>query len=96
MNDVFNRSNPSGGSNYNALQTQLQVRSYKGFDVQVSYTFAKTLSDSDVLAGGGTAGQTFYNRGLEKSVAITDVPHVFAMSWSYEPAVHEALEGRGR
>jgi hypothetical protein len=83
MNDVFNRSNPSGSSTYNALQTQLQVRSYKGLDVQVAYTFAKTLTDSDVLAGGGTAGQTFYNRGLEKSVAITDIPHVFAMSWSY-------------
>jgi outer membrane receptor protein involved in Fe transport len=84
MNDVFNRSNPSGSSTYNALQSQLQVRSFKGLDVQVAYTFAKTLSDADVLAGGGTAGQTFYNRRLEKTLAITDVPHVFAMSWSYD------------
>jgi Carboxypeptidase regulatory-like domain/TonB dependent receptor len=82
--DIFNRSNPSGSSTYNALQTQYNIRAAKGLDLQLAYTFAKTLSDSDVLAGGGTAGQTFYNRRLEKSVAITDIPHVFALAYSYE------------
>lgn len=84
MNDVWDRANPSGSSTYNALQAQFQVRSYKGLDVQLAYTWAKTLSDSDVLAGGGPSGQTTYNRRLEKAVATTDVPQVFAMSWSYE------------
>jgi hypothetical protein len=93
MNDVFNRSNPSGSSTYNALQTQLQVRSFKGLDMQVAYTYAKTLSDSDVLAGGGTAGQTFYNRSLEKALSITDVPHVFAWSWSYDLPFGKNLKG---
>ena len=82
--DIFNRSNPSGSSTYNALQTQYNIRAMKGLDLQLAYTFAKTISDSDVLAGGGTAGQTFYNRRLEKSVAITEVPHVFALAYSYE------------
>jgi hypothetical protein len=50
----------------------------------LAYTFAKTLSDSDVLAGGGPAGQTTFNRRLEKAIATTDVPHVFGMSYSYE------------
>ena len=84
MGDVWNRSNPSGSSTYNALQTQFQVHTFKGLDLQLAYTFAKTLSDVDVLAGGGPTGQTTYNRGLEKAVATTDVPHVFAMAWSYE------------
>ena len=50
----------------------------------MAYTFAKTISDSDILAGGGPAGQTTYNRRLEKAIATTDVPHVFALSYSYE------------
>jgi hypothetical protein len=82
--DIYNRSNPSGSSTYHALQTQYNIRASRGLDLQLAYTFAKTLSDSDVLAGGGTGGQTFYNRRLEKAVAITDVPHVFALAYSYE------------
>ena len=84
MQAVWNRSNPAGSSTYHALQTQLQVRSYRGLDVQMAYTWAKTISDSDILAGGGPAGQTTYNRGLEKAIATTDVPHVFALSYSYQ------------
>lgn len=84
MQAVWNRSNPAGSSTYHALQTQLQVRSYRGLDVQMAYTWAKTISDSDVLAGGGPAGQTTYNRALEKTIATTDVPHIFALSYSYQ------------
>jgi hypothetical protein len=92
MQAVWNRSNPAGSSTYHALQTQLQVRSWRGLDVQMAYTWAKTLSDSDILAGGGPAGQTTYNRRLEKAIATTDVPHVFALSYSYQiPALKGAL-----
>lgn len=82
--DLWNRSNPSGSSTYHALQTQLTVRAAKGLDVQMAYTWAKSISDTDVLAGGGPTGQTSYNRRLEKAVATTDVPHVFALAYSYE------------
>lgn len=82
--DLLNRSNPSGSSTYHALQTQVSIRSLAGLDVQMAYTFAKTISDSDILAGGGPAGQTTFNRRLEKAIATTDVPHVFALSYSYE------------
>lgn len=84
MQAVWNRSNPAGSSTYHALQTQLQMRSWHGLDVQMAYTWAKTISDSDVLAGGGPAGQTTYNRRLEKAIATTDVPHIFALSYSYQ------------
>jgi hypothetical protein len=50
----------------------------------MAYTFAKTISDADILAGLGPGGQTTYNRRLEKAIATTDVPHVFALSYSYE------------
>ena len=84
MQAVWNRSNPAGSSTYHALQTQLSARAWNGLDVQMAYTFAKTLSDSDILAGGGPTGQTTYNRRLEKAIATTDVPHIFALSYSYE------------
>ncbi|MCW5979919.1 MAG: TonB-dependent receptor [Bryobacteraceae bacterium] len=84
MQTVWNRSNPAGSSTYHALQTQVSMRSWKGLDVQMAYTWAKTISDADILAGGGPTGQTTYNRGLEKAIATTDVPHVFALSYSYE------------
>ena len=89
--NLDNRSNPSGSSTYHAFQTQVSVRALAGLDVQMAYTFAKTLSDSDILAGGGPAGQTTFNRRLEKAIATTDVPHVFALSYSYELPF-----GRGR
>ncbi|MDX2154122.1 MAG: TonB-dependent receptor [Bryobacteraceae bacterium] len=84
MQAVWNRSNPAGSSTYHALQTQVSARSFKGLDVQMAYTWAKTISDADILAGGGPAGQTTYNRRLEKAIATTDVPHIFALSYSYE------------
>jgi hypothetical protein len=82
--DLDNRSNPAGSSSYHALQTQLSARTSNGLDVQLAYTWAKTISDADILAGGGVAGQTTYNRGLERTIAVTDVPHVFALSYSFE------------
>ena len=89
--NLDNRSNPSGSSTYHAFQTQVSIRALAGLDVQMAYTFAKTISDADILAGGGPAGQTTYNRRLEKAIATTDVPHVFALSYSYELPF-----GRGR
>ena len=49
--DIQRRSDPSGNSTYHAFQTQLSVRAYRGLDVQMAYTFAKTISDADILAG---------------------------------------------
>jgi hypothetical protein len=49
----------------------------------MAYTFARSISDADILAGGGPSGQTTYNRTLEKAIATTDVPHIFALSYSY-------------
>ena len=84
MQSVWNRSNPAGSSTYHALQTQVSVRSWKGLDMQMAYTWSKSISDADILAGGGPSGQTTYNRRLEKAITTTDVPHVFALSYSYE------------
>jgi hypothetical protein len=83
-NRVENRSNPNGNSTYHGLQTKFEKRFSRGLSVLGNYTWSKTLSDSDVQAGGGPSGQTFYNRRLEKAISTNDVPHIFNLSYVYE------------
>ena len=82
--NVSNNSNPNGNSTYHALQTKIERRYARGLTLLAAYTWAKTISDGDIAAGGGPSGQTFYNRGLEKAVSTNDVPHVVAISYTYE------------
>lgn len=81
---IPNNANPNGNSTYHALQVKLDRRFANGFVLLGSYTWAKTISDSDIAAGGGPSGQTYYNRRLEKAVSTNDIPHVAAISYSYE------------
>jgi hypothetical protein len=82
--DITNNSNPNGNSTYNALQAKVEKRLSAGLTGVLAYAWSKSLSDSNIQAGGGPAGQTFYNRSLEKAVIDTDVPQAIAISFSYE------------
>src|SRR5690606_25034233 len=55
-----------------------------GLTLLGAYTWSKSISDGDVAAGGGPGGQTFYNRRLEKAISTYDIPHVVAISYTYE------------
>jgi hypothetical protein len=77
-------SNPNGNSTYNALQTKVTKRLSRGLTILGSYTWAKSLSDGDVMAGGGPAGQDFYNRRLEKSLSTNDIPHIVSLAYTWE------------
>lgn len=81
---INSRSNPNGNSTYHALQAKVEKRFSRGFTVLAAYTWSKSLTDGNILAGGGPAGQTYYNRGLEKAISTDDVPHNFALSYVYE------------
>jgi hypothetical protein len=89
--NVLSRSMPNGNSTYNALQTKLEKRFSRGFTFLAAYTWSKSISDADQIAGLGPAGQTYYNRRLEKAISTNDVPHVFALSY-----VWDLPFGRGR
>lgn len=82
--NIENRSNPNGNSTYHAFQLKAEKRMSGGLTLLTSYTWAKTISDGDIMAGGGPAGQTFYDRRLEKGISTNDVPHVAAISYLYE------------
>jgi hypothetical protein len=81
---IINRSNPNGNSTYHSLQTKLEKRLSSGLSFLAAYTWSKSLSDSDIQAGGGPGGQTTYNRALEKAISTNDVPHSLAISYLYE------------
>jgi hypothetical protein len=81
---VANNANPNGNSTYHAFQLKVDKRLSGGLVLLGSYTWAKTISNGDIAAGGGPGGQDFYNRGLEKAISTNDVPHVAAISYSFE------------
>jgi hypothetical protein len=81
---VINRSNPSGNSTYHSLQAKAEKRMASGLSYLLTYTWSKSLSDSNIQAGGGPSGQTTYNRRLEKAIGTEDVPHALAISYLYE------------
>jgi outer membrane receptor protein involved in Fe transport len=83
-NNIISRSNPNGNSTYHALQAKAEKRFSRGLSFLGAYTWSKTISDADILAGLGPGGQTYYNRGLEKAISTNDVPHIFAFSYVYE------------
>ncbi len=74
-----------GHSNYNALQVVATRRLSKGLGFLISYSFQKTLTntDSNMVYSGGYA-QDVYNRGLEKSVAAFNHPQNLKLTWIYE------------
>jgi hypothetical protein len=81
---ITNNSNPNGNSTYSALQVKYTKRMSHGMTALVAYTWSKTISDGDISAGGGPAGQDYYNRRLEKAIADYDVPQLLTFAYTYE------------
>jgi hypothetical protein len=51
--NIVNNSSPTGNSTYNALQVKLTKRLSHGITMQGAYTWAKSLTDGSIAAGGG-------------------------------------------
>ena len=73
-----------GKSSYNALQVVYTRRASKGLSFLASYSFQKTLSNTDGAVYYGGSAQDVYNRRLERSVAGFDHTQVLRMTWTYE------------
>jgi len=69
-------------SNYDALQTTLNVRNYHGLSLQAGYTWSHALGIGSTNIAGASAGNAYnnsYNYGPEPS----DVRHHFTLAPSY-------------
>jgi len=92
--NIDNVVNPVGSVSYNGLQTSVQKRFSQGLTFLVSYTWSKTLGTADALSGpfagaenaiyGASFMQNFYDLRGERSVTSSDIPNVFAISYTYE------------
>jgi hypothetical protein len=78
-----------GTSLYNSLQVTLTRRFGSSFGFLAAYTWSKALTyDDNAINYNWTRGtQDFYNRGLERSIASYSIPHVFRLTWLYEPPI---------
>ncbi len=79
-----------GQSSFDALEVSMQRRFHAGLNLMASYTWSKTITDSDStlpvfanFAGGG-AIQNPFNLSQEKSVSNQDIPQNFVLSYIYE------------
>ncbi len=91
-NDTVN----GGTSRYNGLQTEIRKRTRAGLQFQFSYTFSKTLSNSN-----GDNQTNFEplldnnNPGLENSRAPYDITHSFKANYYYELPFGEGKKWHG-
>jgi outer membrane receptor protein involved in Fe transport len=69
-------------SSYNAFQLSAIHRLQAGLLFQVSYTYSKTLADSN--GGFGSLPEDTRNLSLEKSLASYDVPNVLTFNYAYD------------
>ncbi len=81
---INNNSNPNGNSTYHALQVKGTKRLAKGLSLVSAFTWARSLSDGQISAGGGPSGQDYYNRGVEKGLSVNDVPIIFSAGYTWE------------
>ena len=88
-----------GNATYNALQSKLEKRFSKGLWLLASYTWSKTITDSNSTLGGffSTGARDNYNRRLEKALALYDVPQRFVTAFNYELPIGpgKAFLGKG-
>jgi len=97
--EVERRINPNFGpvpmmatdaqSSYNSGQLNLQRRFSKGFLLEASYTFSKSLDDasgllqSDFTSESGVS-QNFYNRGADRGRSGFDRTHALVVNYLYQ------------
>jgi hypothetical protein len=89
INPLYNSlqfANNLADSHYHALQTSLNRRFSRGWQMQVSYTFSKSIDDSSGtygLDGGGLATSRPNNVAVEKGLSNFNRTHNFRLSGIY-------------
>ena len=77
-----------GTAAYDSLQATLERRFAAGLQMQASFTWQKTITDSDSLLPGINGGiaqvQNPQDLSLDRSVSSQDVPFMFTAAWLYE------------
>jgi hypothetical protein len=80
----------SGNTIYHSLQTSVTRRFFRGFSLQGSYTFSKTLTNAV------TPVNSYANSRLERGLSSADRTHVLMVSYVYELPFGQHLQGLAR
>jgi hypothetical protein len=86
-------------ANYHSLQTSLEHRFSKGFNLQTNYTFGHVIDDAPCRGGcksGSTAGPfplLSANRRLDRGNSDIDLRQRFAVMVSYQPSLFKNRKG---
>ena len=77
-----------GHSSYDALVASLQRQFRQGFNLQLSYTWSKSITDADSLlpnnGNGVPQDQNVWDLHAEKSISFQDVPQQVVISYLYD------------
>lgn len=74
-----------GSASYNALQVEMQRRMTNGLYFLVSYTWSKSINNTGgTISGAYMVPRSAYNLHQEKSVDVSDRPHMISTSWLYK------------
>lgn len=75
-----------GNSTYHSWQAKVEKQFSQGLFLLAAYTWSKTLTDSSSNGTGffSVSARDHYNRKIEKSLSMFDIPHVLTMTFNYE------------
>ena len=77
-----------GDSNYHSLQTRLERGFRNGLFLRATYTYSKTIDNTNsevfTTSGGSSFGSNPFDRSVDRSVATFDVPHRGNLSFLYD------------
>ena len=74
--------NTIGNSNYNALQTILKLRAWRGLSSQIAYTWSHSLDD--ISEYRATIVDDAYNRSLDYGNSDFDTRNLFTVDFTYD------------
>ncbi|HEX8144625.1 MAG TPA: TonB-dependent receptor [Pyrinomonadaceae bacterium] len=87
-NFINNRLESQGQSSYNALKVELQRRFAQGFQLGLSYTFSKLITDAAEDLFGDTplndVLQNPYDRRSLRSISPNSIPHSLVINYIFE------------
>jgi hypothetical protein len=87
-NRIISQMESEGQSIYHAAKLNLERRFANGFQLGLSYTFAKLITDAaeDLFGATPISGvvQNPYDRRALRTISPNSIPHSFVASWIYE------------
>jgi hypothetical protein len=88
-NNLFGLTENAGNSTYHALQAKVEKRFSQGLWLLTSYTWSKTIDDTDNTQVTATLGSVHgvispFQRERNKALAVDDVPQLLSVSLVYD------------